>query len=51
MKPNEQKQVPGTGPTGYATAEYFGYNRNSYFEAEVEMEKFRVPQPVAPRKA
>lgn len=49
VKPNEAKNVPGTGKE-YAPAEYFGYHRMSYHEAEVEMEKFRVPQPVAPRK-
>lgn len=49
VKSNEAKNVPGTGKD-YKSPEYFGYNRMSYHEAEVEMEKFRVPQPVAPRK-
>lgn len=49
MKTNEAKQVPGAGKE-YHPSEYFGYNKMSYHEAEVEMEKFRVPQPVAPRK-
>lgn len=49
VKPNEAKNVPGTG-NEYKVPEYFGFNRMSYHEAEVEMEKFRVPQPVAPRK-
>lgn len=46
---NEERQVLGTGKD-YKNPEYFGYNRMSYTQAEVEMEKFRVPQPVAPRK-
>lgn len=49
MKTNNEKQVTGAGKE-YTPSEYFGYNRMSYHEAEVEMEKFRVPQPVAPRK-
>lgn len=49
VKPNNDKAVPGTGKE-YKPVEYYGFNRMSYHEAEVEMEKFRVPQPVAPRK-
>lgn len=49
MSPNADKQVNGTGKE-YQVPEYFGYNKNSYFEAEVEMESFRIQQPVAPRK-
>lgn len=49
VKSNEAKNVPGTGKE-YQVSEYFGFNRMSYHEAEVEMEKFRVPQPAAPRK-
>lgn len=49
VKPNEAKNVPGTGKE-YKVPEYFAYDRMSYHHAEVEMEKFRVPQPVAPRK-
>lgn len=49
VKSNEAKNVPGTGKE-YKVPEYFGFHRLSYHEAEVEMEKFRVPQPVAPRK-
>jgi NADH dehydrogenase [ubiquinone] flavoprotein 3, mitochondrial len=49
LKPNEPKYVPGTGKE-YKSPEYFSYNKMSYHEAEVEMEKFRVEQPVAPRK-
>ncbi|XP_044749878.1 uncharacterized protein LOC123310469 [Coccinella septempunctata] len=44
--------VPATpvGPgaaknTNYKNPEYFCYDKNSYFEAEVEMLKFRCEQP------
>lgn len=46
---NEQRQVPGTGKD-YLNIEYYGYNRLSFAEAEVEMENFRIAQPKAPRK-
>jgi hypothetical protein len=46
---NPQKQVPGTGKD-YLNVNYFNYNKMSFAEADVEMEKFRIPQPVAPRK-
>lgn len=46
---NEARQVPGTNKE-YLVPEYFGYNRMSYAEADVEMESYRIPQPVAPRK-
>uniref|UniRef100_U5EQ43 Uncharacterized protein n=1 Tax=Corethrella appendiculata TaxID=1370023 RepID=U5EQ43_9DIPT len=37
---------PGASISGeYKVPEYFSYNQTSYFEAEVEMEKFRLPQP------
>lgn len=49
MKLNEAKNVPGTGKE-YNAPEYFGFNKMSYHEAEVEMQSFRIPQPVAPRK-
>jgi hypothetical protein len=49
VKLNEQKNVPGAGKE-YKPFEYFGYNRMSFAEAEIEMERFRIPQPVAPRK-
>lgn len=49
VKNNDEKAVPGTGKE-YQVPEYFGFNRMSYHEAEVEMEKFRIAQPVAPRK-
>ncbi|XP_065084190.1 uncharacterized protein NdufV3 [Ochlerotatus camptorhynchus] len=31
----------------YKVPEYYCYDKNSYFEAEIEMEKFRLPQPSA----
>ncbi|XP_017775613.1 PREDICTED: NADH dehydrogenase [ubiquinone] flavoprotein 3, mitochondrial [Nicrophorus vespilloides] len=37
---------PGAGKaTNYKNPEYFCYNNTSYFEAEVEMLKYRCPQP------
>uniref|UniRef100_A0A182JEM0 Uncharacterized protein n=1 Tax=Anopheles atroparvus TaxID=41427 RepID=A0A182JEM0_ANOAO len=39
---------PGAERTGtYKVPEYFSYNQTSYFEAEIEMTKFRIPQPSA----
>lgn len=39
---------PGASTDGeYKVPEYFCYNKTSYYEAEVEMEKFRCPQPSA----
>jgi len=37
---------PGASKDGqYKNPEYFCYNRMSYFEAEIEMSKYRLPQP------
>lgn len=37
---------PGASKSSqYKNPEYFCYNNISYFEAEVEMSKFRLPQP------
>lgn len=37
---------PGASKSSeYKNPEYFSYNNMSYFEAEVEMLKFRLPQP------
>ncbi|PNF40067.1 hypothetical protein B7P43_G11523 [Cryptotermes secundus] len=37
---------PGASKDGkYKNPEYFCYNQMSYFEAEVEMLKYRLPQP------
>ncbi|XP_005181465.1 uncharacterized protein LOC101890365 [Musca domestica] len=51
---------PTTGPVGfmgasadnphYKVPEYFSFNRFSYHEAEVEMAKYRCPQPSALKK-
>ncbi|XP_035895596.1 NADH dehydrogenase [ubiquinone] flavoprotein 3, mitochondrial [Anopheles stephensi] len=39
---------PGAERNGtYKVPEYFSYNTTSYFEAEIEMSKFRIPQPSA----
>uniref|UniRef100_A0A1Q3FN19 Putative mitochondrial nadh-ubiquinone oxidoreductase 9 kDa subunit-like protein n=1 Tax=Culex tarsalis TaxID=7177 RepID=A0A1Q3FN19_CULTA len=39
---------PGASRDGeYKVPEYYCYDRNSYFEAEIEMSKFRLPQPSA----
>uniref|UniRef100_A0A182PCC3 Uncharacterized protein n=1 Tax=Anopheles epiroticus TaxID=199890 RepID=A0A182PCC3_9DIPT len=39
---------PGAERNGtYKVPEYFSYNQTSYFEAEIEMSKFRIPQPSA----
>lgn len=37
---------PGASKDGiYKNPEYYCYNNVSYFEAEVEMNKYRLPQP------
>ncbi|EDW82072.1 uncharacterized protein Dwil_GK18845 [Drosophila willistoni] len=42
---------PGASATsGYKVPEYFSFNRFSYAEAEVEMAKYRCPQPSALKK-
>lgn len=42
---------PGASVNGeYKVPEYFNYNKMTYFEAEVEMAKYRCPQPNAGRK-
>lgn len=49
--------VPGNevGPgasknSDYKNPEYFCYNSTSYFEAELEMQKYRLPQPSSRKK-
>lgn len=52
--------IPTTDPVGpgikpdksgaYKSPEYFCYNDMSYYEAEVEMSKYRCPPPNANRK-
>jgi hypothetical protein len=42
---------PGASKDGkYKNPEYFCYNPMSYFEAEIEMLKYRLPQPSNKRK-
>lgn len=44
----EEPVGPGAAKSGeYKVPEYFNYNKNSYYEAEIEMERFRCPQPIA----
>lgn len=46
VKVEKEPVGPGAGKnTDYKNPEYFCYNNTSYFEAEVEMLKFRCPQP------
>lgn len=48
VKPKSQPLGPGASPTGaYKVPEYYCYDRFSYHEAEVEMAKYRCPQPSA----
>jgi len=37
------KKATKNGP--YKNPQYFSYHKNSYFDAEVEMLKYRLPQP------
>lgn len=49
--PRSQPLGPGAATDGaYKVPEYFCYNRTSYYEAEVEMAKYRLPQPSALKK-
>ncbi|XP_032518011.1 uncharacterized protein LOC116770586 [Danaus plexippus] len=44
---------PGVDPNKagpYKVPEYFCYDNMSYFEAEIEMSKYRCPQPSAVKK-
>lgn len=44
---------PGVDPNksgAYKVPEYFCYDNMSYFEAEIEMAKYRLPQPSALKK-
>lgn len=39
---------PGASKSGnYKNPEYFSYHRTSYFDAEPELAKYRLPQPSA----
>lgn len=49
--PKSQPLGPGASSTGeYKVPEYYCYTRTSYHEAEVELAKYRCPQPNANRK-
>lgn len=53
IHPANQPLGPGVDPqkTGaYKVPEYYQYDSTSFFEAEVEMSKFRLPQPSALKK-
>ncbi|XP_055841935.1 uncharacterized protein LOC129909026 [Episyrphus balteatus] len=51
VKPATEPVGPGASANGeYKVPEYFCFSRVSYFEAEVEMAKYRCPQPKANRK-
>lgn len=48
VKPKSQPLGPGAASDGtYKVPEYYSYDRFSYHEAEVEMAKYRCPQPTA----
>lgn len=48
VKTNSQPVGPGASADGqYKVPEYYCFNRMSYHEAEVEMLKYRCPQPSA----
>ncbi|XP_014260924.1 uncharacterized protein LOC106673349 [Cimex lectularius] len=48
LKVPSQEVGPGATKDGeYKNPEYFCYNKTSYFEAEIEMLKFRLPQPIS----
>ncbi|KPJ17236.1 hypothetical protein RR48_08727 [Papilio machaon] len=51
--PTAEPVGPGVDPTKngpYKVPEYFCYDSTSFFEAEIEMAKFRLPQPSAVKK-
>ncbi|XP_063625146.1 NADH dehydrogenase [ubiquinone] flavoprotein 3, mitochondrial [Cydia splendana] len=53
IAPASQPVGPGVDPKKsgpYKVPEYYLYNNMSYFEAEIEMSKYRCPQPSALRK-
>lgn len=50
VRPASQPVGPNVDPTksgAYKVPEYFCYDNMSFFEAEVEMAKYRLPQPSA----
>ncbi|XP_028169276.1 uncharacterized protein LOC114359191 [Ostrinia furnacalis] len=53
VHPASQPVGPGVDPSksgAYKVPEYFCYDNMSFFEAEIEMSKFRLPQPSALKK-
>jgi len=45
---NEEPVGPGAAKNAeYKVPEYFNFNKMSYFEAEIELHQFRLPQPSA----
>uniref|UniRef100_A0A1B0AUD2 Uncharacterized protein n=1 Tax=Glossina palpalis gambiensis TaxID=67801 RepID=A0A1B0AUD2_9MUSC len=51
VKPASSPVGPGAAHNAeYKVPEYFCFNRYSYAEAEVEMAKYRCPQPSALKK-
>ncbi|KAJ6634710.1 hypothetical protein Bhyg_13287 [Pseudolycoriella hygida] len=48
VKSKKEPVGPGASSTGnYKVPEYFCYDKTSYAEAEIEMAKYRCPQPSA----
>ncbi|XP_049875526.1 uncharacterized protein LOC126373400 [Pectinophora gossypiella] len=50
VEPASQPVGPNVDPAksgAYKVPEYYCYNNTSYFEAEIEMLKYRLPQPSA----
>ncbi|CAH1708598.1 NADH dehydrogenase [ubiquinone] flavoprotein 3, mitochondrial [Aphis gossypii] len=41
--PERVRKAAENGP--YKNPQYFSYHKNSYFDAEIEMHKYRLPQP------
>lgn len=51
VEPNKGPVGPGAKTDGdYKVPEYFCFNQYSFTEAEIEMAKYRVPQPSALKK-
>ncbi|ALC49427.1 CG11752 [Drosophila busckii] len=51
VKPTASPVGPGASANGqYKVPEYYCFNRFSFSEAEVEMAKYRCPQPSALKK-
>ncbi|KAG6442429.1 hypothetical protein O3G_MSEX002370 [Manduca sexta] len=53
VHPASQPVGPGVDPSksgAYKVPEYFCYDNTSFFEAEIEMAKYRLPQPSALKK-